>query len=306
LSFYPRFDKHRWLRSDGKPEFSSKLYRIEGDLERLAKRPALTIPHSSPVKEALERMNTHKVRSLVATSGDKYQGLLLAENILDYLGGGDSYNIVINRYEGNFFSCLEEPVKSLISPSMPSALISSKLSEVVEIMVREGASIVPILNKDGTVYGVISEHDIVELLIEKRTGVTAGEISSQIISVNTFDPILEAMRKMASLGVRQIFVRNEAEQIVGTIDIKRLIAYFGSSEVYRWVKKGYVTEANSASVGTLASYNLVRIPASMDVGEAARIMFDSGSSSALVLQDSEEVGMITEHDIFYALALPLK
>lgn len=305
MSLPRRFEKYRWLRSDGKPEFSSRVYRVEGDLERLAKRPAITISQISPVREALERMNTHRVRSLVVTSGKKFDGLLLAENIIDYLGGGELYNIALNKYEGNFFHSLEEPIKSLVGSKNLYAYVDSKLSEIVEIMLDNKASIVPILFKDETIYGIISEHDIVELLMEKRTGVKVEEITSQIISISTLDPLQEAMRRMVSLGIRQIFLRNETEQIIGSLDLKRIIKYFASSEAYRWVKKGYLTEANSIPASSLASFNILRITSSLDVGEVAKELLNAGVSSALVTKDSEDIGMVTEHDIFYALALPI-
>ncbi|MGB9725166.1 MAG: CBS domain-containing protein [Fervidicoccaceae archaeon] len=301
-----RFEKHRWLRSDGKPEFSSRVYRVEGDLERLAKRTIVTISPTSPVREAIERMNNHKVRSLLITVGNKFDGLLLAENIIDYLGGGELYNIAINKYEGNFYKCIEEPIESIVSDKNIYVYTNTKISEVIEKMVNDGVSILPVLNKDGTVYGIISEHDIVELLAEKRTGVSVGDIASQIISINTFEPLQEAMKKIISLGVRQIFLRNEVEQIVGAINIKGIIRYFATSEVYKWVKKGYITEANSIPVGNLASYGILRIPDSLDVGEAAREMVKAGFSSALVVKDSEDFGMVTERDIFYSLAFPIK
>ncbi|MEM0179574.1 MAG: CBS domain-containing protein [Fervidicoccaceae archaeon] len=306
MSYSRKYDWHRWLRSDGQPGFSSRIYRVEGDMERLAKRPVITISQSSPVKEALERMHLNRVRSLIVSKGEAYEGILLAENLIDYLGGGDLYNLAINRYEGIFYRAIDEPIKSIMSKQAVFAYTTSRLSDVVTKMMENNISIIPILNRDGKIYGIISEHDVVKLLVEKRTGVTAEEISSQIISVGTYEPILEAMKKMVSLGLRQIFVRNEADQIVGSISIKRLIDFFATSEVYNWVKKGYLTEANSAQVKDLASYSITRIPHSLDVGEAAREMLNYQVSSAVVVKDSEDFGMITEHDVFYALALPLK
>ncbi|MCI4396932.1 MAG: CBS domain-containing protein [Thermoprotei archaeon] len=301
-----RFEGYRALRSDGKPNFSDRIYRVEGDMERLARKPAIGVSQSTPIKEALAKMNTEKVRSLVISRGETYEGILLAENILDYMGGGELYNIVINRYEGNFFKCLEEPVKSIAEKNYPFVYTNSKLNEVIEKMIQNRVSILPVLHKDGRVFGVISEHDIVELLVEKRTGVTVGELSSPIISIHTYDPIIEAMRKIVSLGIRQIYVRNEVEQIVGSVGVKRIIEYFSSNEVYRWVKKGYLTEANSAQVREVTSFSTLKLPETMDVGEAAREMLNAGTSTALVSNGSEEIGMITEHDVFYALSFPVK
>jgi len=61
----------RWLRSDGKPNISDRIYRVEGDAQIIATRPVYTIAKTSPVLEAAETIAYKWVRALpVVNPGD--------------------------------------------------------------------------------------------------------------------------------------------------------------------------------------------------------------------------------------------
>ncbi len=308
--FKRRVEGYRVLRSDGKPNFSNRVYRVEKDLEVLSTRPVVTATPTMPLIEALETMYNKDVRSLVVIdSEERYNGMLLVEHILSFLGGGDLYDIVVNRYNNDFYKSMNIPVSDIMDRDYPLVDTSLSFPELISIMVENDLNIVPVVHKDGKVYGVISEHDIVRLLAEKRTGVKAEDImSDNIITVDMSASLFEANRTMTRTRVRRVFLNNEANQIIGALTAKKIIEYFGSHEAFKYVKKGFLEDVLSIPVKNLGIFRIYEVSPEDDVGDVASKMLEENIGAVLVRDRKRDsyVGMILEKDVFYALAIPLR
>jgi len=306
----PRFvEGLRWLRSDGKPNFSNRVYRVESDLERLATRPPQTTSSTTPLLKAIEKMYEKNIRSLVVVEGSgSYEGMLLAEHVVSFLGGGEKYDIVVNNFDNDLYKALNAPISIIYEKEYPRIDTRLKLTQVIQTMIEHGLTILPVVDKDNSVYGVISEHDIVSLLSEKNTGVSSKEVmSSNIVAVESEASLREAMSVMIRTGLRAVFVENEAGQIVGTLSLKSILSLIGSHRVFSHIRRGYVEDFTSIRVKEATRYGTLKANEDADVGDVASEMVDRGLSIALVVgEDETPVGMITEHDVFYALALPLE
>ncbi len=303
-----RIEGYRILRSDGKPNFTNRVYRVEKDMELLARRPPITATSTTPVIDALEKMYKHNVRSLIIThSSNLYEGVLLVEHLIDYLGGGELHDIVINRLDNDFHKAMNEPIKTIMDRDYMYVYTDYKLPEVISTMVENDLSLVPVLRKDKTLYGVISEHDIVNLLAEKRTGVRAREImSTNIVTVESMDPLITAFNVMVRTKLRRVFVKNEVGQIVGVINANKIIEYFGSHQAYKNIRKGYLEDALSIPIKELMGYNVIRVGPDEDMGDVASKMLIENVGAVIVSEDDKDIGMITEHDVFFVLAVPLE
>lgn len=305
----PRFiEGIRWLRSDGKPNFSNRVYRVESDLERLSIRPVYTTSPTAPLLNAVEKMYTANIRSLVVVSGsNRYEGMLLAEHVIDLLGGGEKYDMVINSFDNNFYKVIKAPVSIVFDKSYPHLDKKLRLTDALQTMIENGINVVPVVDDDHNVYGIISEHDIVALLAGKRTGALVREIANPSVpTIESEASLREAMRLMNRTGLRAIFVRNEIGQIVGTIRGKDIIASLGSHKAFSFIKKGYIDDFTSEPVKEFSKFNALKVREYEDVGNAASLLIENDTPVALVVDDSENVkGMLTEHDLFYALSFPL-
>mgnify|MGYP000091243687 CR=1 FL=1 len=145
----------RWLRSNGTPNFSDHIHRVPGDLELIAKKPVATVSPNSPLIKALEIMSSN-YRSLVVTQKDYVKGLLLATHMINYLGGGEYFNIVVKRHGYNIFSALEkEPVESIMEREPIIAYTSDKLPDVLEKMVIYNIGVLPVVDEDERIYGIL-------------------------------------------------------------------------------------------------------------------------------------------------------
>ncbi|AFH42288.1 CBS domain-containing protein [Fervidicoccus fontis] len=305
--FRSRIEGYRWLRSDGKPSFSTRVYRVEKELERLAKKIFVSVSQTSPVLDAIEKMYTFQEEQLLVLHGESnFSGLVTSENVIDYLGGGELYNIVMDRHGGEIHSALNEQVKTIMIKESPFVYINEKLPDVISSMIKNKTRALPVLYKDNTVYGIITQRDIVMLLAEKRTGVKAGEICSPIISVNSLDPLIVGMKMLVQTSLDSIYVKNEMDQIIGTLDSSGIVQLFGSHEAFKFVKKGYLTEVNSIPIKDVMQFNIERVYKQVDMGDVISKMFNKKLKTVLVTDENDEdIGMITFDDAFFVLALPI-
>lgn len=298
-----RIEKHRWLRSDGTPNFEDRIYKSTEELEVIARKPVVTASPATPVLEAVEKMSKG-YRSIVIEHGGKINGLLLAMHVVDYLGGGEYYKIVEQRHKYNIFSALEkEPVESIFERNPIIAYIDEKLVSVLEKMVIHNIGIVPVVLRDGTVYGVITEHDLVRHLSSAVSiGVRSSEVmTSPVISIEAGSSLKSTMEKMVKYGFRRIPVVDN-NIVVGIITAMDIINYFGSHEAFKKTVNADIREATSLPVDELMRRELVTVSPDDDLSEAVRKMYERKVGSVLVVNDNMELlGIITERDVLYAL-----
>ncbi|WP_244403850.1 CBS domain-containing protein [Pyrolobus fumarii] len=297
----------RWLRSDGKPNISDRIYKVEGDAQIMATRPVYTTAKTSPVLEAAELIAYRWVRALpVIHPGDKtLVGIVTAMDMVNYFGGGEYYNIVQNRHKDNIFHALRlEPVESIMNPNPVTVGPEAKLPDIIEKMVVHNIGVLPVVLPDGRVYGIITEHDIVERLIEKNVGRRVEEVMSKnVVTIDKRATVKEAAETMVKFGFRRLpIVDEETGEIWGMITAKDIVRYFGRHDAFSNAPSGKMSEALSVPVTLVGTKEFYTIEPEADVGEAATKMMERKVSSLLVVKDGKLVGIITERDILFAVA----
>ncbi len=299
-----RIEKHRWLRSDGTPNFGDRIYKSTEELEILAKKPVAKTSPVTPILEAMEEM-AKGYRSLVVVRGDKVVGLLVTTHLVNYLGGGDYFKIIAERHGYNVYTALKkEPVEIVMEHNPVIAFIDERLPNVLEKMVMQGIGIIPVVYGDGNIYGVITEHDIVKYLYGKvKTGVKVEEImTTPVITVNTGSSLREAMETMIKYGFRRLPVVGDSI-VSGIITAKDIVRFFGSHEAFKHTVSGDIREILEKPVDMLMRKKLVTVSPDTDLSELVRKMFDEDVGSALVVNNKMELlGIVTERDVLYALA----
>ncbi len=296
-------ERHRWLRSDGKPNFEDRIYKTTEEMEILAKRPVETISPQSPILEAVEKMS-RGYRSLVVEQSGYLRGLLLLSHIINYLGGGDYYNIVRERYNYNIYQALnKEKVETLMIKDPIVAYINEKIPDVLEKMVLNEIGIIPVVFRDGRVYGIVTEHDLLKYFISGvKIGVMTSEVmSSPVVTIESGSPLIDAMKKMIKYGFRRIPVVG-GNVVLGIITAMDVVKYFGTHEAFKRTSSGNIEEALSIPVDDLMVRELVTARPDEDLGDVAQRMAERDVGSALVVNDKMElIGIITERDILYAV-----
>ncbi|MET1159991.1 MAG: CBS domain-containing protein [Thermoprotei archaeon] len=295
--------EYRWLRSDGTPNFSDRIHRETSDMELIAKKPALQVSPTTPIIEAIKIM-AENYRSLVVSSAGYLKGLLLATNVIDYLGGGELFKIVSERHGYNIYSALDrEPVESIMIRDPIVAYIDEKLSSVLEKMVIHGIGLLPVIYRDNRVYGVVSEHDIVKYLYGVvEVGIKVSSVmSSPVVTIEVNKTLGEAMKRVISYGFRRLPVV-ENNTVVGILTVMDIVRFFEPRSLFKRISSDDIREALSVSVSEVMSREILTVSPDTDLSDAARMMLDRDVSSALVVdKDMKLIGIITERDILYAL-----
>lgn len=298
-----RIDHYRVLRSNGKPSFSTTKYTIEGDAERIATKPAVSVSRTLPLIEALKQMNEKKVRSLVVKDvGEKYWGMLLAEDTVNYLGGGELYDIVLNRFGGDVNKAINIPTEEIGRIKHPYVYAQSRLDEVIRSMLSEQIDIVTVVDKDERPVGVISVHDVLRYAKGLRINKTAKDAAINFIPAADYSSTLrEALKQMCNTGLRFLLVKNELDQIIGYIDYKTIIAYFAGGQALKYIKRGSLEESLLIKVGELAKTDVTAVEEGLSLEEALTKMLEKNTGFALVVGQEEPIGILTEFDALLSL-----
>jgi len=300
----------RWLRSDGMPNFSDRVHKHPGDAKILARRPVYTITKTATILMAAEEITRHNVRALpvVVPNIEKLEGMLTAMDLVNYFGGGELYNIVRNRHKDNIYSALlKEHVESIMNPNPVYVTIYDKLPTILELMVLKNVGVVPVVMEDGSIWGIITEHDLVRELVEKKVGVKVAEVMTrEVITIESGATIKEAAQRMVKYGIRRLPIIEEDGSIWGLVTAKDIVKFFGSHDVFRYIEGASMEEALRTPVKVVATPGYYAIPPDADVGDAATLMAEKGTSSLLVVEDGQLRGIITERDILYAVAAQRK
>ena len=298
----------RWLRSDGSPNWSQRIAERVGELAIVASRPPVTVSVSSNILEAAEAIAEKHVRGLpVVDAKERLAGLVTAMDLVNYLGGGEYYSIVVNRHGDSIFRALrDEKISSIMNPTPVFLYRSDSLTAALNAMIQGRVGIIPVLYEDGTVYGVVTEHDIVARLKGVKVGVKVRDVMSRsIVVVGLEDSLKKAAELMVRHGFRRLPAVTEKGEAKGMVTAKDYVAFFGSHRAFKLSTTGKLSEViENTPVYEIAEPGVYLISEDEDVGEAARIMIENNLNGLLVVDESENVvGIITERDVLIGLAL---
>ncbi|HIC99356.1 MAG TPA: CBS domain-containing protein [Pyrodictiaceae archaeon] len=282
------------------------MHRKEGDANLLATRPVYTTTKTETILEALEKIAKYNVRVLpvVNPANQKLEGIVTTMDFVNYLGGGDYYNIVVNRHGGDLISALrKEHIESIMNPNPYFVTVADKLKTIIEKMVLNNVGVLPVVFDDGTIWGIITEHDLVRHLAEKTVGKRVEDVMSEnVIYISSSAALGDALKTMVRYRVRRLPIVEEDGHVWGMITAKDVVRFFGSHDVFRYTTTNRFEEVLSIPVKVVGAPVYYTIKPKADIGEAATLMIEKNVSSLLVVENSKLVGIITERDILYGLA----
>lgn len=293
-----------YLRSDAKPNFTDAVYRKPSELSFITKRPVITITRLVPILRAIDLMVSNKIRRLPVTEATgKLTGIVTATNIINFLGGGEYFNIIKVKHKGSFYSAIYEPVDSISTRDVVKAYDDESFTDVLERMVTSGIGAIPVVTRDEKIYGIITERDVLRYIADIITTRKVEDVmTTDLITVTSGTSIGEAAKLMIKHRVRRLPVVDGGvlQGIIVAMDILRFI---GEGHAFRKLMLGDVDEVLGVKVSEVMSKNIYSIQPKATVGEAARAMMDAGVGALLVKDDGDLIGIVTERDLLLALAL---
>jgi CBS domain-containing protein len=294
----------RFLRSDGTPNFSSKVYEKPGEVEVIARRPVVTATPTTKVIDALKVMTNRGFRRLpIATTGGRLVGMVTAMDFMDYFGGGEKFNLIVNRHGFKMYSTFNEALEPIMTREVVKAYVDETFIDVLSKMIRYNVGAVPVVTRDEKVFGIITEKDVVNHLAEKITGKTVEEVMTRdVVTIGSNATLYDALKTMVSNGFRRLPVVDDGE-LKGILVAMDVVRFLGSGKAFEYARSDDVRDVLAVKVAEVMTRDVETIALHSDIGEAASLMMKTGRGSLLVVEGGELKGIITERDLVIAIAL---
>jgi len=272
----------------------------ESEILEIAKSTVITMPPTTPIYDAIKMMTKEGFRRIpIANPATKVlDGIVTATDIIDYLGGGKKFEMIRQKYDGNIFKAINEPIKLIMTQKVYSIKTSAKMSEAIEQMTRTNLGGLPVVDDENRVKAIITERDIMSLFADMISGVTVAQLMSErVVTALVRTTIFEAERSMATQGFRRLPIVSDG-RLVGIITTMDVIRFFGSGEVFKHLRSGTIIQVLNTPALEIATKDVSTIEPTADVGQAAKIMTDKDIGAVPVVKNGKLVGIITERDFF--------
>jgi len=278
--------------------------RREGEIMTIAKSPVVTMAPTTPIYDAIQIMVKEGFRRipLVDPGTKKLLGIVTATDVINYLGGGEKFQIIQKKYAGDFFKAINEPIKSLMTSKVTSISTTAKIGDAIDLMKKHKVGGLPIVDEHGRVWAIVTEKDILTLFSGKIRGAKVADLMSKsVITAKPEISIIDAERVMIRHGFRRLPIVSNNE-FVGMATVRTILRFFGSGQVFKHLQSGTIHQVLQTSVLEVTMKDVPTIEPDADIGEAAKIMQEKKVGSLPVIANKKLVGIITERDFFRLIA----
>ncbi|MEM2102542.1 MAG: CBS domain-containing protein [Candidatus Bathyarchaeia archaeon] len=276
----------------------------EGEIMSIARSPIVTMAPTMPIYDAVQIMVKQGFRRIpIADPGTKkLEGIITATDIVDYFGGGDKFQIIQQKYAGNFFKAINEPIKTIMTREIVSIQTTAKIADAIRLMTENNVGGLPVVDNEGRIWAIVTERDIVNLLKDKISGVKVKEIMSKdLVTVKPETSIYDAVKIMTTRGFRRLPIASD-KKLVGILTVMDVMRYFTFGGVFKNLRSSTITQVLQTSIMEIATKNVITIDPEKDLGYAAKLMQENKIGALVVVEDNNLVGIITERDFFKTIA----
>jgi CBS domain-containing protein len=291
----------RRLREKGDLHLKGHLSKKrEGEVMTIARSPVVTMAPTTPVNDAIQIMSKEGFRRIpIADPGTKrLRGIIVATDIINYLGGGEKFQIIQRKYAGNFFKAINEPVRSLMTQKVLSVPVSAKISDAIRLMKKHNIGGLPVVGEGNHVWAIITERDIALLFSRRLRGAKVAEVMSKdVVTAKPEITVSETEKTMIKHGFRRLPIVSN-HKIIGIVTVMDILRFFGTGKVFKHLQSGTISQVLQTPILETATKDIATIEPDADVSQAARIMQERNIGSLPVVEDEKLVGIITERDFF--------
>lgn len=300
-------------RDRGPLEFESHASEHEGDVMSIAKKTVVTVPQSATIKEAAEIMVKNKFRRLPITNPGTGHilGIVTSMDILDFLGGGDKYKILEEKYPGNFLGAINESVKEIMTRKVEILSHKDSIKDAINKMRNKNIGALPVVDADQKMVGIVSERDFVSLL----SGVLTDEVvedymTEKVISTTPGTRIEGASKIMVRNKLRRIPVvgeerktsHPEKDKIMGIVTSSDILEFLGKNSAFDKMISNNAEDVLNTTISEIMKRTVVATTAQTKLGDLCNEMEREGIGGLPVVYNGNLEGIITERDILKAVS----
>jgi predicted transcriptional regulator len=264
--------------------------------------PAVVLPSNTRVIDAVKLMNERSVRhAIVSNDGQKVDGLVSAKDILNYLGGGEKFNILKELHKGDLHRALHSPIEPIVNRRPIVAKMTDSLPELMAVMAKHDIGMLPLLDEHSRIWGTLSERHLFKLFEGNQMFVKVFEVMSKpLITLDTKATLLDLSRVMIGKDIRRIPIISEG-RLWGIVTVKDIIRFLASGYVEEAINKGLSDYILNANVSKIATLNPKTVSPDVDLSDAVKIMNANNVGSLIVVSAGNPVGILTERDLLLKL-----
>jgi len=288
----------------GPVEFKSRIVEQEGEIMAIATRDVISLPQTQSIMAAVEQMTTCGFRRLPVTDAGtkRLLGIVTSGDIINFLGGGDKYQLVQVRHNGNLIAAVNEAIRTIMTPQPATLGSDARIRDAVEVITRKKIGGLPIVDKEGVLLGIVTERDVLSVLASGRIPLHVEDIMSSALRVTAPDcPIATVTRDMTKHRFRRLPVVSD-DVLYGIVTATDIMRYLGSREVFSKMVTGNVAEVTELPVRTLIAGELFTTSPEKTINEVAQDMLKKNIGALPVIEDSRLVGLVTEFDLVRAFS----
>ncbi len=290
-----RFDR-------GPIEFKSHIVNQEGEVMAIATRNVISVPPSMSILGAVETMTRWEFRRLpvIDAGSRRIRGILTSGDIINFLGGGDKFNLVQVKHGGNLLAAINENVRTIMTQALVTLPHTATIREVTGTIVGRKIGGLPIVGQDSVLVGIVTERDVLRSLAHDRSPVLVEDVMSTGLRVTGPDSTLgQVTREMTAQKFRRLPVVSD-DVLYGIITTTDIMAYLGSGDVFPRLITGDVSEMMALPVRELVSGPLYTTTPEKPVTLAAQEMLKRDIGALPVIENNRLIGLVTEFDLIRA------
>ncbi|MDR2967277.1 MAG: CBS domain-containing protein [Methanobacteriaceae archaeon] len=297
----------------GSVELGSKLHEHDGDIMTLAKKKVISVPPSTSIKEAAEKMVDHKFRRLPVTDpgSDKLLGIVTSMDILNFLGGGKKFNIMEEKHEDNFLAAINEPIREIMTRDVKFMTHKDSIVECVVEMLNGDIGAFPIVDNDNNrkLTGMITERDFVLAM----AGILTDELvedfmTKKVITTTLGTPIEGSSKIMVRNSLRRIPVLGKEEKsshpeekLVGIVTSNDILKFFADNELFTKMESESGLDILNRKISEIMEKKVVTIEPLTRLGDLCELLNEKNIGGVPVIKNNELLGIITEKDVLKAM-----
>lgn len=298
----------------GSIESETRVSEHVGDIMTLAKKEVISVPPTTSIIEVAEVMVKQKFRRIPITDpgSQKLLGIVTAMDILNFLGGGDKFNIVEEKYNDNFLRAINESVREIMTRDVISMTNKDSINDCISLMLEKDVGALPISDENEKLVGIITERDFVLAM----AGVLTEELvedfmSNNVITTTPGTPIESASKIMVRNKLRRIpilakaiedtAVHNEKESLEGIITSSDVLKFLGDNELFSKMESNSALGVLETKISEIMEDEVITVEPLTRLGDLCEILREKDIGGVPVVKNGELLGIITESDILNAI-----
>lgn len=283
-------DKVRTLNW-GSREFGTNKANDVGSIMSIAEKTFATLQKENTIKHAADLMAEKHTRRIYITDPDgKLRGIVTANDIINFLGGGDRFKIVLEKHNGNLQSAVNESIRLIHTEKIHSIKKTDSIEDAIKLMQKTGVGGLPIV-EDGKILAVVNERHFAYLIAKGFSEeIVKDHMTEEPIFGTTGMCIADVSKVMVRNGFRKLPILSE-HHLTGIVTARDIVAAFS---------KDFSPEFLETRVEKLL-HEPITTTGDSTVIDAADLMRRNDIGGLPVMDGDKVIGIFTERDLLHTL-----